>query len=550
MINGVTIEFDKESDSIQLAIVPKDVKDKLTANSLTRAIRTKFPQHLLFDESIAEVIKEYQSASAKQTDPIVCKVGEAKHYDLEFKIAEDELSVRVKLTAARGGEQASGKDIIDAARRKNIVRGLSIKRANALAEKALQGEPGMLYEDEIAKGLPPRHGRGSKKVPLFENITERFAKPKEINGGKVDMRDFGEIFSVQPGEPVLRFLPPTEGRNGYTVSNRPLLANQGKWGNKTLGPGTVFSDEDENLVLAECEGIPKFDNGKVTVDDVYVSPGCNVETGNIDYDGDVLIFGDVTEGMTVDVKGDLTVHGFVESATLKATGSITISMGATGKMNEELTASTTAIVAKGDIHVEQGRGLMLKSLGKISVGKQLAFSILECTGDVVIGDSKKPNGSIFASEIRTMSKVRVGKLGAISGSKLLIDFGLGKEKLIEKTKQLEQLKTQIETSLVQHKTRIDAFENKAIPDSLVKKLNQLKRLYQKHEHSLKLVEIKLERNAKRLESYHSNIGIETYHTLFHGVQVKFDKYGWEAKEDLNRAKVFFQNYKWQHEPLL
>ena len=53
-------------------------------------------------------------------------------------------------------------------------------------------------------------------------------------------------------------MPPTKGRNGFTVGGDIIVATKGEWIKFKLGDGTVISDGDKNLLVADIFGMPKF----------------------------------------------------------------------------------------------------------------------------------------------------------------------------------------------------------------------------------------------------------------------------------------------------
>ena len=71
------------------------------------------------------------------------------------------------------------------------------------------------------------------------------------------------------------------------------------------------------------------------VDDVYQIRGdVDFHTGNIDFNGDVIIGGDVKSGFKIISKGNIYVNGTVESSDLQSNeGSIFIKNGIQGKNN-------------------------------------------------------------------------------------------------------------------------------------------------------------------------------------------------------------------------
>jgi uncharacterized protein (DUF342 family) len=64
----------------------------------------------------------------------------------------------------------------------------------------------------------------------------------------------------------------------------------------------------------------------ICVSSIYIAEGgVNFKTGNIDYDGDVLVRGDVLPGFTVSADGNINIEGAVEAATITSrNGSIVV----------------------------------------------------------------------------------------------------------------------------------------------------------------------------------------------------------------------------------
>lgn len=549
MKDGVSLETENDK-YLQMAIVPAQVKDKLTAKSLLQLVKSEYADWAISESDIAELAKQFQSADPKSDTPLTSNVAEAMDFQVSFKLSEDKLSADLKLTAPQGGKAATTKAIVKACKKNNIVRGISTKNIAALIEKVTSAGPGSQSEALIARGLPARNGKKSKSVPLFDNVIDQIRSPKLGKDGKADMRDFGVISAVKVGQPVLRFKPPGKGRKGYTVTGQSIPAKEGEWQSKKIGKGTAISKDDHRLVLAEMEGIPKIENGVVTVEDTFTSKGCNVKTGNIVYEGNAIINGDVADGMKIEVKGDIVVNGFVESATLVAGGDITITEGATGKMNDDLSESNTLIKAKGDVHLKQGRGLMINANGKVTVTKQLAFSNVDCMGDVIAGVGKVPDGSIYASDIKACGKVRVGKLGAVSGSKVFVSFGTGFTRLKTNKERFLKIQENLQASLVKHRKTLELSQDRELSEEKQNKINKFKKLYKHQERSLEAVEKKLKETEELLETFESIIGVETYQKLFHGVNISYDKYAWDATDDKNRAKVTFKGGRWNYEPMI
>lgn len=129
--------------------------------------------------------------------------------------------------------------------------------------------------------------------PLVQNALDRILQPQKVGLTRVDMRNLGSIISVRQEAELLRRIQPTAGRYGFTVEGDVIEAKSGDWIKYSPDDGAVVSDE--NLLISDISDMPKFKDQKMWFDDIFNSKDVNVASGNIDYDGSVLVNGDVTE---------------------------------------------------------------------------------------------------------------------------------------------------------------------------------------------------------------------------------------------------------------
>ena len=319
------------------------------------------------------------------------------------------------------------------------------------------------------------------------------------------MRNLGTIICVQKGVELLRRMPPTEGRNGFTVLGDVIAAKPGEWIKFKSGESTVISDHDENLLISDITGMPKFKNQKMWVDDVLSCKDVNVGSGNIDYDGSVLVNGDVTENMVIVASGDVTVNGFVESATIHAGGDIIITQCAMGKADDNGIEYSTSLTSKGSVHVQHGQSLEIHCKGDVTVGRQLAYSRIDCRGKVTVGNLDNPNGNIFACTIKCQGKVSAGTLGAASGSNLSIDFSDGFNILLERKDMLDELLKQIKQNNTRHSKRISTINDKYIPKDMQGRVNEANQLFQNEIQLVEWLESKAKEMHDAKEQYQTNI---------------------------------------------
>ena len=223
-------------------------------------------------------------------------------------------------------------------------------------------------EFTAARGKVPVNGRDSKIQYLIE--LERSLKPKEREDGTVDYRELGIINPVLKDQALIEKTPATDGEDGYTVRGRELKAVKGKDTPILTGLNTQLTEDHLQLVAAKT-GHVEFVNDRVCVYDVFTI-NCDVshETGNIKFDGGVVINGNVMKGYTVDVKGNITIKGGSEGANIFAGGNIVINGGVNGGK----------IKAGGNI-----RGKFFQMCDVLAGGNVYANAVVNC--DIRCGSS-------------------------------------------------------------------------------------------------------------------------------------------------------------------
>ncbi|MCC2604391.1 DUF342 domain-containing protein [Planctobacterium marinum] len=548
-MNGIYLEIDPTDEYLDLMLMPSEIEGRLEEKSIMSFVKSsEYNTFYIFEEAIAAAVATFKNAQRVDTsDPITERIGERRDAQVNFRLSEDEMRVNLVITSAWAGKQASVKALQTQAKKLGIVRGLSKKKLVEMADEARKSPPGTVLDDVVAMGLPARNGKNSRVKALVENALERILKPKEKDG-RVDMRDLGDIICVKAGTPVARRAQPTEGRKGYTVTGTPLEPVAGTWVSFKPGSGTEISPDDENLLIAEINGMPKFKQDRMWVDDTFICKGVNVGTGNVNYDGAVLVNGDVTEKMQIIATGDITINGFVESAFIQAGGDIIITEGATGKHQEASDDYSTILEAGGSVHVAHGQGLDIRCNGNVTVGRQLAYSKINCRGTVTAGPINNPNGNLFACKIECYGKISAGTLGAVSGSALSIDFSGGFNQLMEKKDQLDELWLQLQQNNKSHEDKINFIKSKKIPRQLADRVNEAIHLFNNEKKTLEWLQEKIIEIKKAKEEYVEVIGLEAKNKIYPGVVVRLNNRSWKADREYPRARIKYEGHQWMYDP--
>jgi hypothetical protein len=173
----------------------------------------------------------------------------------------------------------------------------------------------------IAKGRAAVQGQDAKLELYFsEQVESQFF---EI-GGAVDYRNHLQIPSVNDGDLIAKKIPLQDGTPGYDVYGDVLMPTPAKDIIIVAKSGVELTPEGE--VIARKVGRPRMTGGKIRTFDIsssyIVSGNVDMETGNIVFSGDVIVYGDVLDRMIIESLGNVYVFGCVYNATITATGSI------------------------------------------------------------------------------------------------------------------------------------------------------------------------------------------------------------------------------------
>ncbi|KHT44158.1 hypothetical protein RJ41_18175 [Alteromonas marina] len=551
-MNGVTISFDKSRTYINIMLNPSEFTSEVDMREVRKQLESGETKRLYVSEKSLKSACDTANHYFKTGDGTVVqeRIGERKNAEVEFRLPENGMVANLVLTTPYGGKLPSLATVKSLAVKNRVVRGVSTKKIEAMLKAARNAAPGTVLEETIAKGLPARNGKNSKFVPLVPNALERVLRPQTNEGERVDMRNLGEVICVKVNTPVLRRTPPTKGRTGFDVKGNTIPAVQGEWIDFKMGTGTVVSDSDANLLMSSISGMPKYRDQIMNIDDTFICNGVNVGTGHINYEGAVLVNGDVTEKMQIKAAGDVTINGFVESAYIESGGDIIITEGAMGKVNDKQGDFQCRLVAAGSIHVQHGQGIDIQCSGDITVGRQLAYSRLRCGGAVIVGQIDKPMGNLFACDIISQDRIEAGTLGAVSGSTLKVDFSPGFNQLLERKDSLDELLRQIRENNLKHKEKIDLIQAKKIPKELQRKAAEALELFNNESALLEWLENKANDVKAAKEHYQADIKLIANKRLYPGVSAKLNNRNWRSEREYDRAKIHYDSHQWHYEPII
>lgn len=180
----------------------------------------------------------------------------------------------------------------------------------------------------LAKALPPEDGIDA--VITYHFNTDLSTRPKHNEDGSVDFHTLDNINSIEEGDLIATLKPAFQGRPGIDVCGKPI--NQRKANVKFLRAvkNTKLSEDGLNLYSTKSGHVSLVD-GQIFVSDIYQVPAnVDTSTGDIKYNGNVVVAGNVNTGYRIEADGDVIVNGIVEGAEIIATGQIILKRGIQG----------------------------------------------------------------------------------------------------------------------------------------------------------------------------------------------------------------------------
>ncbi|QXC32075.1 FapA family protein [Aeromonas sp. FDAARGOS 1409] len=348
------------------------------------------------DEGIREAVTLLNTLTSTPDAPAHPPVPVARRQDarLLIQVDKDQMSARAQITADWGGQPLTLAQLREALAASPVKQGVSERLLAAAVLAAGEAAPGALLSPVIALGKAAKHGLDTRLERLVATAAERILTPQELDHGKVDMRDLGTLLTVKAGAALMRRHPATQGVDGFTVTGQVLPARSGKESAMTAGEGTCLSPEDPDLLLATRPGLPCQERAGMRVDEVLSVKQVDIRHGHVEFEGSLLVTGDVMPGMRVKTSGDVVIGGFVEGGYIESGGTITVRNGIIGRKQGE-DEYLCHLNAGGEIHAGYAQYARLEADGDIQILSQLSHCYCRSGQDLKVGDSAMRKGHLI-----------------------------------------------------------------------------------------------------------------------------------------------------------
>lgn len=482
---------------------------------------------------------ESEVSNARRYNVTTCdSPSDASAYEEKFMltVSEDSLSASIQ---RRDREKASDTytDLqnIKALLEKNTIRyGIC---EDTVIEDWLMAPPDSKEIFIIAQGTAPLKPINAS-INFFFDIDFLHAG-KLKSDGTMDFRDRGSIPYVNEGTLLAEKKNYRNGSPGMDIygNNIPVAPPEDiifKNGNNTR-------ISDDNLkIYATAEGQPYLDAmGIISVyPELCIEGDVGYETGNIDFDGNLVVSGTVKEGFSVRC-ANLTVAQ-IHGAEINITGNLNVSAGI---------IDSNVINVQGHIQAKYVNNSTVKGFGNIIVQKEIIDSQVYTGGKCI-----NENGSILSSNIFAKGGVRANTVGTPKASKSKIEIGTEKlmdmiiaeldQNITKNNDEIEVLQKTIEGLENKERSVLERISNYAYEQDLSQ--TKLRELQQKAQVSNALKDIDKNKNSlETMKELQQKINkaeevIDEYFKLQDGIleQLRNKKQNVEKLENANKEIVY------------
>ncbi|ETR72397.1 MAG: polymerase [Candidatus Magnetoglobus multicellularis str. Araruama] len=314
----------------------------------------------------------------------------------------------------------------------------------------------------IAEGSEPTSPQHGRIRYFFDTQPLKKIDPNLVDEkDRIDFKERGEMPYVEKGTLIAERVPGIPGKHGKDVYGKRIEAKKAKHVTLRCGNGAILS-EDKRMVHARIDGLPVTTSGRNERIDVlphyYISGDVNMKTGNVRFNGPVIVKGTVQNGFKVRCATLEAKELF--RADIRADGDILVQGGVVG----------TQVVCNGSFKAKFVKGSTIQSDGLVVVSNGIVDSKVDTRENCIVENNK-----ILTSDIMALKNIETQDLGSKSSPGCQLTIGVDPiliKELTRLTDENKSLEKQLETSMEE----LDIDNLQELNDdyqSVVEKIDQL-----------------------------------------------------------------------------
>lgn len=286
------------------------------------------------------------------------------------------------------------------------------RRVSCLVTRLKKGD--FPTEDVVlAEGVPPEPGEDGYIVWAEGCDPDHVHVPDDDS--EIDHYARSDIVSVSAGEPVCTIVHPTRGRPGRDIYGREAPSRKGRRHSMVLGESITHDPDNPTRMIALKSGRLNIAGRHIWISPLLIiNRNVDFICGSIDFDGDVMIRGNVLDLFSVKATGNIVVRGLIEGARVEAGGNLVAVGGIAGK-------EKAVIKVEGKLKARFADNATVTGGTEIFILREILNSKVSTPGRLVTP------GTVAGCTIEACRGIQAAVVGAPSGVRTTLGVGFDRE---------------------------------------------------------------------------------------------------------------------------
>lgn len=336
-------------------------------------------------------------------------VADEEYAKIIIDVSRDKMRASVKFDTKTGTRLPSFEMVMKALEERGIVYGIN---EEAVADGVKQH--GVFL---AAEGDQPVNGENAYIDRKFDLGVK--GRPVMDEYDRVDYKNLNLFVLVKANDTLAIRIPQTKGTPGKNIFGETVPAHNGRPIPMPNGKNTIVVGEHQ--LVAAINGQIVDTGTKISIDPQLVLKGSvGVSTGDVDFDGSVLVNGDVKAGFSLKATGDIEIKGSVNGGEVEGRN-VAISGGVTG-------VNRCKVHAIGDVRVAFAEGALIEAGRDIFIADVAIHSTLRAGKRIIVeGKHGQIMGGLAVSGEEVTAKIIGNESYVITRVSVGVDPNLQKE---------------------------------------------------------------------------------------------------------------------------
>lgn len=381
----------------------------------------------------------------------------------------------------------------------------------------------------IAEGKKPVNGKDGKIKFYFD--FEKPLMPKINPDGTVNYKELDSINVVKAGDILAELIPPENGEDGIKVTGDPIPHKKGKTPIFPRGKNTEIS-EDGRFLISSSNGIVEYRNGRIIVSELLVLENIDNSTGNINFNGNVIIKKDILNGFTLKTTGSVEIKGAIEGGFVQCDGDLLVRRGIKGYNRKTVDIG-------GDLSTKFIENSIINAGGNVTAEAIMHSDVSSKSNILVIG--KK--GLIVGGVCRAKYEIRAKVVGSSMATSTVLEVGIDPE-LKSKNDELEKKINELKNNLEKVEKSIKILEILKSSNKLDQNKMQIYNNLITTRDNINIEIVNLERELNELQIIKDNLTkgqIKVSDTVYPGVKIIIGNSQLIVKDEMKRCTFYEEN---------